>query len=195
LFCIACFTPTRAQEISFRDTITAYNLQRLHIDKKAEIIQCGWGAASIATGVPGYLSAGKDEWRYFHASNAAIGLVSIGYNGMRLIKTQRAIKGKPDYRLAYSNYVSAKRYYLFDAGFNLVLITSGIVMLEYGSSGKANPPFFSGLGRSFAIQGLFRLACDNIFYAAHQRNNIKWLNLLDEIRISGAGIGIDHTIK
>lgn len=197
-FTIACLCSclaTHAQEIIFKDTIAAYNLQRLRIDKRGEIVQCVWGVAGIATGIVGYNAAAQDEWKYFHASNVALGALNLGYNGFRLIQTTHALKTAPDYREAYNNYVTAKRYYLYDAGFNLALITSGIIMYEYGTAGKTKHAGFTGVGRSFAIQGLFRLACDNILFAAHQRYNLKWINLLDEIRVTSGSIGIDHTIK
>ena len=67
------FPVSYGQEISFRDTIAAYNKKRVSINETGMKVLGAWGIGkNIADGGIGYFMAKQDEWKYFHGKMNAL---------------------------------------------------------------------------------------------------------------------------
>jgi hypothetical protein len=192
LFLLSCMQLS-AQDISFKDTVAAYNLHRIRTNKKGMEVLGAWGIANVAGGAVGFFTAKQDEWRDFHAMNALWGLTNTGIAAFGLYGTRREAAIHPNASGAYQRYLANKRIYLINAGLDLLYIGSGVALTELGAQSNRNAAVLKGFGASFAMQGVFLLLFDNIMFASHQGYNSRWFRLMNEIHISGSSVGIYHT--
>jgi hypothetical protein len=182
----------RAQELSFKDTIAAYNSQRIHTNKKGMLVLGSWGIANVAAGGLGYFTAKTGEWRYFHEMNALWGVVNAGIAGVGFAGARKELSAHLNYRQSYDRYLSNKKLYLVNACLDVVYIGTGVGLASYGSSAKSNAEICKGFGKSLVLQGVFLLLFDNVMFASHARNNARWFQIISEIRVSNAGVGVVH---
>ena len=184
-----------AQEISFKDTIAAYNDQRISTNKTGMIVLGSWGVANIVAGGVGYFTAKQDEWKYFHEMNMVWGVVNVSIAAYSLSGVRKELAARLNYRQSYDLYQANKKLYLVNASLDLLYIAVGVGLVELSATVKNNEAIYRGFGKSIALQGVFLLLFDNVMYAAHQRNNSKWYRIMNEINVSGTGIGFSHTFK
>lgn len=190
--CLAAYN-VYAQQLSFKDTIAAYNTYRVNTNRTGMKVLGGWGLVNIAAGTAGYFTAPENEWKYFHEMNAIWGVVNTGIAALGLYGVRKEANGKLSFKQSYGHYLADKRLYLINAGLDVVYIGAGIALNEYGRDAKHDADIYSGFGKSVAVQGVFLLLFDNIMYAAHQRYNTRWLRIMSEIRFSGTSLGFIHT--
>ena len=195
IICCIITASATAQPISFGDTVAAYNYKRINTNIKGMQVLGAWGLANIAEGGIGYFSARQDEWKYFHEMNALWGVVNTGIAGFGLYGIKKDMAHKLTADWAYDRYRSNLRLYLVNAGLDVLYLGTGVGLSKYSETTKNNPALFSGFGKSIAIQGVFLLIFDNIVYAAHRRNNTRWIQLIDEIHLTNNGIMLNHNIK
>jgi hypothetical protein len=179
--------------VSFKDTVGQYNVNRLNINRVGMEVLGSWGIVSMAAGGVGYFTAKQDEWKYFHEMNVLWGAVNTGIAAMGLAGVRKEMVKKMNYQQSYDRYKANKKLYIVNIGFDVLYIATGVGLAEYGASAKSNADIFKGFGKSIAVQGVFLLLFDNVMFAAHQQSNGKWFQLMNEIRVSNAGIGFTHT--
>ena len=182
-----------AQELSFKDTVAKYNTARMKINKTGMTVLGVWGIANIVDGGIGYFTAKQDEWKYFHEMNALWGVVNTTIAAVSLVGTRREMKENVNYQEAYARYHANRKIYLINSGLDLVYIGAGIGLVKYSEHAKNNPALFSGFGKSVAIQGAFLLLFDNAMNSAHGRYSPLWFRIMNEIHVSGTGIGVMHS--
>jgi hypothetical protein len=71
-------------------------------------------------------------------------------------------------------------------------MAAGCGMVLYSEKTPANQAIYQGFGCSVVLQGVALIAFDNVMYTIHQRGTGKWLQIMDEIRITGGGVGFIH---
>jgi len=185
-----------AQVISFKDTIATYNLQRIRLNTTGTRVLATWGIANMAAGAIGYAAhPQEDEWKYFHAMNAGWGAVNTVIATAGMLRSRSELRNVPGADKAYKRYKNNKRLYLVNSGLDVAYIVTGIAMSRHGQNGKTtNPALYTGFGNSITLQGVALLLFDNFMYAAQLRNNSNWYRIINEIRLSGNSIGINHTL-
>jgi len=183
------------QEISFKDTIIAYNNRRMKVNKVGMEVLCTWGIANIADGGIGYFTAKQDQWKYFHEMNALWGVVNTGIAALSLANGRKEREERLNAQQSYDVYKKSKRIYLVNAGLDLVYMATGVVLTKYGENTKSNAAIFTGFGKSIVIQGAFLFIFDNFMYTTHGRYDGKWRQIINEINVSSNGIGIRHNFK
>jgi len=181
------------QEVSFKDTVIAYNSHRIKINKTGMEVLGSWGIVNIAGSGIGYFTAKQDEWKYFHEMNVLWGVVNTGIAAMGMGGVRKEMRENLDSKQAYSRYLANKKLYLINAGLDVLYIGAGIGLATYSKSAKSDAAIYSGFGKSLVVQGVFLLLFDNVMFASHASSNSKWYRLMDEIRISGNGVGFNHT--
>jgi hypothetical protein len=184
--------PAPAQEISFKDTVAAYNTHRIKINKTGMEVLGFWGIENIAEGAIGYFTAKQDEWKYFNEMNVLWGAVNTGIAAMGLGGVRKEMAKSLNAQHAYDRYLANKKLYLINAGLDVLYIGAGVGLTALGQSAKNNESIYTGFGRSFVVQGVFLLLFDNVMFAAHESYNSKWYRLMDEIRITNNGVGFSH---
>lgn len=182
-----------AQVISFNDTVASYNRIRMKINKTGMKVLGAWGIANIAEGGIGYFTAKQDEWKCFQGMNALWGAVNTGIAAISLSAARRESKERLTFQQAYARYHASKKIYLINCGLDVVYMGAGIGLVKYSETTKNNPALFSGFGKSIALQGAFLLLFDNVMYSSHARYAPLWFRIMNEIHVSGNGVGIIHT--
>ena len=184
-----------AQEISFKDTVEAYNGKRIKINTTGMKVLCSWGIANIAEGGIGYFTAKQDEWKYFHEMNALWGAVNTGIAVFSLGTVRKEMALKLSYDQSYDRYKDTKKLYLINAGLDVVYMAAGLGLVKYGETAKNNPAIFNGFGKSVVMQGAALFIFDNFMYSAHARYSYRWFQIMDEITLGANSIGIRHSFK
>jgi hypothetical protein len=182
--------PAHAQEVAFRDSITAYNKHRIKINYSGTRVLALWGVSNVAAGGIGYFAARRDEWKYFHGMNAAWGAINAGIAALSLRATRKQMAEPFNSKGYYERYRHDKKLYLINAGLDVLYIAGGAAMVEYSTHNKDNAAMLLGFGRSIAVQGVALLLFDNIMLNVHLRYNARWLRIMDELRLTNNGIGL-----
>ena len=182
-----------AQEISFKDTIAAYNLHRINMNKTGMKVLGSWGLVNIGVGCYSYYTTKQDEMKYFSEMNVLWGAVNMGIAAISLASVRKEMAANLNYEQSYQSYLSTKRLYLINAGLDVIYIGAGVGLTAYSRNVKKNEAIYSGFGKSVAIQGVFLLLFDNIMFSAHHLDNSKWFRIMNEIRFTNKGIGYSHT--
>ena len=68
----------------------------------------------------------------------------------------------------------------------------GAGLTSYAQNNSAHAAMYKGFGRSIVVQGVALLAYDNFMFAAHQKYNHRWLQIIDEVRYTGYGFTFNH---
>ncbi len=184
---------SNAQQISFKDTTAAYNKQRIDVNKTGMKVLGAWGVANMVDGGVGYFTAKQDQWKDFHAMNAAWGLVNTGIAAIGLHGVRKEMAANLNSEQAYKRYLDNKKLYLLNIGFDVLYVGGGAGLAVLGAKDKINGPLYKGFGSSIAMQGIFLLLFDNVMFAAQERNNSKWFLIMNEIRVSNHGVGFSHS--
>lgn len=182
-------------QISFSDTIRAYNKERIVTNAKGMAALTTWGFANMVAGGTGFAVASQDEWRYFHEMNAIWGAVNTGIGVAGYLRACKEIRIKTDAEKAYKAYRRDKTIYLVNIGLDVVYAGIGAGLVQYAKGDTKNPDMYRGFGKSLAIQGAALFIFDNIMFAAHNRSSGKWFTIMEEIRFTGNGIGFTHTFR
>jgi hypothetical protein len=197
LFILLTFITCRAsaQVISFKDTVVAYNKHRLNINRTGMKVLGSWGIVNIAGSGAGYFAAKQDEWKYFHEMNVLWGVVNTGIAAFSLARVRKEMRTEMGFDQAYGHYKSDKKIYLINAGLDVLYIGTGVALTALSQNAKktSDAAILKGFGRSIAVQGVFLLLFDNIMFSIHHRSNSKWFQLMNEIHVSGSGIGFIHS--
>ena len=184
---------SNAQQISFKDTTAAYNKQRIAVNERGMKVLGAWGIANMVDGGVGYFTAKQDQWKDFHAMNAAWGLVNTGIAAMGMHGVRKELAANLNSEQAYKRYLDNKKLYLVNIGFDVFYVGAGAGLAVLGAHDKSNGPLYKGFGSSIAMQGIFLLLFDNVMFASQERNNSKWFLIMNEIRVSNHGVGFSHT--
>jgi len=191
---LCCYAPlSQAQEVSFKDSLAAYNLHRISITRTGMKVLGSWGIVNIAGGAVTYFTTTQDEWKYFSEMNVLWGAVNTGIAAMSLAGIRREMAIKMDYQQSYGRYRANKKLYLINAGLDVIYIGAGIGLTAYAQNTNKDQPIYSGFGKSIAVQGIFLLLFDNIMFSANQLDNSKWFRLMNEIRFTGNSVGFNHS--
>ena len=182
-----------AQEVSFRDSLAAYNLHRISITRTGMEVLGSWGIVNIAGGAVTYFTTTQDEWKYFSEMNVLWGTVNTGIAAVSLAGIRREMEAKMDYRQSYGRYRANKKLYLINAGLDVIYIGAGIGLTAYAQNTNKDQPIYSGFGKSIVIQGIFLLLFDNIMFSANQLDNSKWFRLMNEIHFTGNSVGFNYS--
>ncbi len=177
-----------AQEISFKDTVRAYDHARITTNAQGMVVLGGWGIANVAAGSIGYFAAQNDGWKHFHEMNLAWGAVNTGLAAVGYWSARRQARQKPDASRAYHLYLRDKRTFLIGVGLDAAYLAAGAILVNQANSDPAHADQYRGYGRSIVVQGLFLLAFDNIMLASHIKYNSRWAVILNEMRFTGNGI-------
>jgi hypothetical protein len=192
LLCIV-FARAHAQEISFKDSVTAYNLHRIQTNKRGMKVLGAWGILNIAAGGAGYFAAKNEELKYFSEMNVLWGVVNTGIAVMGMAGVKKEMAAKLNYQQSYDRYRANKKLYLINAGLDVVYIGTGVALNEYGKTATNDKAIYQGFGKSITVQGVFLLLFDNVMFASHLRYNSKWYLLMNELRFTGNGVGFVHS--
>jgi len=191
---LCCYAPlSQAQEVSFKDSLAAYNLHRISITRTGMKVLGSWGIVNIAGGAVTYFTTTQDEWKYFSEMNVVWGAVNTGIAAMSLAGIRREMAIKMDYQQSYGRYRANNKLYLINAGLDVIYIGAGIGLTAYAQNTNKDQPIYSGFGKSIAVQGIFLLLFDNIMFSANQLDNSKWFRLMNEIRFTGNSVGFNHS--
>ena len=191
---LCCYAPlSQAQEVSFKDSLAAYNLHRISITRTGMKVLGSWGIVNIAGGAVTYFTTTQDEWKYFSEMNVVWGAVNTGIAAMSLAGIRREMAIKMDYQQSYGRYRANNKLYLINAGLDVIYIGAGIGLTAYAQNTNKDQPIYSGFGKSIAVQGIFLLLFDNIMFSANQLDNSKWFRLMNEIHFTGNSVGFNYS--
>jgi hypothetical protein len=182
-----------AQNISFKDTIAAYNHHRSNLNKTGMHVLGAWGLGNVGAGAAMYFASRQDETKYFGEMTALWGAVNTGIAGFSLLAMRAELHQQPNAQQAYSLYRSNKKMFLINSGLDVVYIGAGLGLTAYSKNKGRDEAMYSGFGKSVVVQGVFLLLFDYVMFSAHQMDNSKWFRIMNEIQFTNSSVGINHT--
>jgi uncharacterized protein DUF6992 len=164
-----------------------FNKERVGITESGMLILSSWGAANVVAGAIGQSSANK-ETKYFHQMNLIWGAVNLAIAAPAYFSVKRQ---HADLSLSASlkQQANIEKTFLFNAGLDLVYITSGLYCLEKGNQDSRHD-LYRGYGKSLFVQGGGLLLFDVTMYLVHTRHEKKLYKILSNVQFSGNSAGI-----
>jgi len=127
----------------------------------------GLGVWSVSNMVYGglQLKNSTTEEKYFHQMNILWNTVNFSLAGLGLFNALKKELPTNSIEMA-ERQRKTEKIFLWNAGIDLIYITSGIIMNKHKNSDAQ----ISGFGKSLILQGSFLLLFDGLMYKAHKSN-------------------------
>lgn len=184
-FCLFDFTAVYGQDANVQ--LTEFNERRIDITKKSMLVLSGWALTNIAVGGYGYLSR-EGKLKYFHQMNAAWNIVNLSIGFFAYREALGSLPSSFSLSESLSEAHTLESILLLNIGLNIAYIATGSYLWERGIR-KENTRL-KGYGPSLVVQGGFLLLFDSILYAAHNNNNQRVYELLENVTLSANSISV-----
>lgn len=167
--------------------IEQFNSERIVITKNGMLILGSWGAANVIAGAIGQ-SSSNSETKYFQQMNLIWGAVNLAIAAPTYFSLKRQ---HADLSLSESvkQQTNIEKTFLFNAGLDLVYITSGLYCLEKGNHDSRHD-LYKGYGKSLFVQGGSLLLFDVTMYLVHVHHGKKLYKVLSTLQLSGNSVGL-----
>ncbi len=163
------------------------------INVKSANVRAAWAAASFADGAVGYNVAKTDEWKYFHQMNGIVGVVNGGVAVYSMLRTRKQLTSRFNPNSAIQYYKNDRDVLLVHLGLDLTCMVTGAYLAGHAKDNAQTRDMNLGYGKALLVQGIFLTALDNIILLSHNKYHDRWGRILDELRVSGAGLSYVHT--
>ena len=183
LIAILLFSTTTFAQFNLQE----FNNERTGITKNGLLVLSSWGAANIIVGAIGQSSSDK-ETKYFHQMNLIWGAVNLAIAAPAFFSLNR--KGQ-NLSLAESvkQQSNIEKTFLFNAGLDLVYITSGLYCNEKANNDSKHD-LYKGYGKSLLVQGGGLLLFDVAMYLIHVHHGKQLYKILSCVQVSGNSAGL-----
>jgi hypothetical protein len=164
-----------------------FNTERTDITKTGMLVLGSWGTANIIVGAIGQ-SSSNSETRFFNQMNLIWGAVNLVIAAPTYFSLNRKSQG-----LSLSESVKQQsiieKTFLFNAGLDLVYMTSGLYCMEKGNNDSKHD-LYKGYGKSLLVQGGSLLLFDITMYLTNIHHGKKLYKILSSLQISGNCVGL-----
>jgi hypothetical protein len=151
LFISLCFSLTCI--IGQNDSITKqFDERKNRLNHNGMIVLTSWAGANIAGSAAGYALTNSYEEKQFYIMNGAWGVINLGIALPGLLSKQKSTTSI--YELQ-KNQTKLEKLFLANAILDVVYITGGFYLKEYGSHQEDTKKqhMYNGFGNSVIIQG------------------------------------------
>mgnify|MGYP001413863504 CR=1 FL=1 len=170
------------------DAQTAWNTQRLDINKKAMTVLGGWAVGNMALGAA-MMGRKQGEDRYFHQMNLAWNAVNFGIATLGYWQAQKTDPAALDLYQSIQQQHGIQKVLLFNAGLDIGYMLGGAYLMERSKNTAKLPERLRGFGKSIVLQGGFLLLFDVTVFSIHNSHNAELKEWLSHLQLSSNGIG------
>jgi len=164
-----------------------FNTERTDITRTSMLVLGSWGTANIIVGAIGQ-SSSNSETKYFHQMNLIWGTVNFAIAAPTYFSLNRKSQNLSLAESVKQQSIIEKTF-LFNAGLDLVYMTSGLYCLEKGNDDSKHD-LYKGYGKSLLVQGGGLLLFDIIMYLTNIHHGKKLYKILSSVQVSGNSIGL-----
>ena len=167
--------------------VKQFDDRKNHLNHNGMIVLTSWAGANILGSAVGYgLTKGYEE-QQFYIMNGAWGVINLGIALPGLLsKTKPA----PSFYDLQKNQTKLEKLFLANALLDVVYISGGFYMKEYGSnqSDIKKQQLYNGFGNSVVMQGAGLMIFDVAMTVLNNRNRKKHLDpFLKKVSLSYTG--------
>lgn len=184
---ILSFIALSALHVSSQTNLQLFDQERAGITKRGMLVLGSWGTANIIIGAIGQ-SSSSSETRYFHQMNLIWGAVNLAIALPTYLSLNRQ-QASASLAASVKQQANIEKTFLFNAGLDLVYITSGFYCKEK-SNNDSKHDLYRGYGNSLLVQGGGLLLFDVTMYLTHMQHGKKMYKILSSIQLSGNSIGL-----
>jgi MFS family permease len=183
LFCVS-FKCIIAQTDSI---IQHFDERKNRLNHNGMIVLTSWAGANIAGSAVGYALTNSYEEKQFYIMNGAWGVINLGIALPGLLSKQKPAISIYDIQ---KNQTKLEKIFLANAILDIVYITGGFYLKEYGSHQEdiKKKQMYNGFGNSVILQGAGLMAFDVAMTLLNNRNRNRHLDpFLKKASISFSG--------
>jgi len=181
---IALFAMTSFSQMS---SLPQFNTERTGITKTGMLVLSSWGAVNIVVGSIGQSSSDK-ETKYFHQMNLIWGAINLAIAAPTYFSLNRKSQNLSLAESVKQQSIIEKTF-LFNAGLDLVYMTSGLYCIEKGNN-DSKRDLYKGYGKSLLLQGGGLLLFDITMYLTNVHHGKKLYKILSSVQVSGNSAGL-----
>ena len=186
--CLASFS-----SLAQNSDLLQFNQERLKVNKTAMTVLGSWAVANIGVGAA--LAGSSDgSAKHFHQMNVGWNVVNLGIAAFGYFQTRKAEPSSMTLQESIDESYSMQKVVLFNAGLDVAYIAAGAYLIEKGKNADENADLWKGFGQSIALQGGFLLLFDIGFHSFLASKNKKLKSLMENVSLSGNGIGLKVVI-
>lgn len=188
-FLLSFFFQLQAQDM---EVFNQYNRELNTHSRNGMIALGSWGAGNIIAGTAGMLTTDRGSMMFnFHLMNTAWNAVNIGIAIPGYLGARKRMKKEYDIPGSFKLQRQQETVYLINAGLDVLYISSGVFLQEYGNR-FANDRVrnsFQGMGYSLIMQGGFLLLFDAVMFGVHKSHwNKNRAKIWEQLEFNGTSI-------
>lgn len=176
--------------IAQTNELTAFNTERLQINKIGMIVLGGWALGNMATSGALLSNPSSNEQAHFYRMNIFWNVVNLGLAipGLRhAMITDPAALSMVE---STAEFNRMNKTLLINAGLDVAYVTGGFLMKEMAKTRPKKQDILRGYGKSLVLQGGFLIVFDVVLYLALQSKSKGLTSILDKVSITPESIGL-----
>jgi len=176
--------------ISWSQTLSDYNAERLKLDQNLMIGLTSWSLSNVAVSSYGWATT-DNEAMYFHQMNVMWSGVNLALSIPGYFKARKTDPSSFSFAQTWKDQLKTEKIFLFNTALDLVYMGGGLLLKQRAQLDDANYYRFRGFGNSLLLQGGFLFLFDLTASLLHTKHRNEKLNgFLDKVELSDNGLGM-----
>lgn len=192
LFVLALLSTVFFAQAQDMEVFNRYNRELNTHSRNGMIALGSWGAGNIIAGTAGMLTTDRGSMMFnFHLMNTAWNAVNIGIAIPGYLGARKRLKKEYDIPGSFKLQRQQETVYLINAGLDVLYISSGVFLQEYGNrfNNDRVRNSFQGMGYSLIMQGGFLLLFDAVMFGVHKSHwNKNRSEIWEQLEFNGTSI-------
>lgn len=192
LFVLALLSTVFFAQAQDMEVFNRYNRELNTHSRNGMIALGSWGAGNIIAGTAGMLTSDRGSMMFnFHLMNTAWNAVNIGIAIPGYLGARKRLKKEYDIPGSFKLQRQQETVYLINAGLDVLYISSGVFLQEYGNrfNNDRVRNSFQGMGYSLIMQGGFLLLFDAVMFGVHKSHwNKNRSKIWEQLEFNGTSI-------
>ena len=178
-----CLIGLSLQSFSQKETLIAFEKQRVNITKKSMLVLGGWSAVNMVASAFATKTT-NTEMRYFHQMNVLWNGINLGFAALGYLGAEYPKIKNPTLSAILKHQNGSEKTYMLNMGLDVAYMAGGLYMTERSKS-RLNPAKLKGYGNAVMVQSGFLLLFDTFNFFIHNKHGKQLDRLIDKVQLSG----------
>lgn len=178
------------QALGQTSELTAFNTERLELNKVGMIVLGSWAIGNFATNAALLRSPSSKEQGHFYRMNIYWNVVNIALAAPGLRYALITDPSTINLTESVGDYHQMGKVLLLNTGLDVAYITGGFLMKEMAKTRPNKQDILNGYGKSLILQGGFLLAFDIVMYSLLQSKSANLNKILETVTVNADGFSL-----
>lgn len=178
------------QALGQSSDLTAFNADRLELNKVGMIVLGSWAVGNFATNAALLRNPNSKEQGHFYRMNIYWNVVNLALAVPGLRNSLITDPSSISLTESIGDYHQMGKVLLINAGLDVAYITGGFLMKEMAKTRPNKQDLLNGYGKSLILQGGFLFAFDVVMYGLLQSKSESLNKILETVTVNADGLSL-----